>query len=331
MKATLEPIFHRDSFTEMVEPELIAYLRETVFNPVFDLLENAGLRENERPEPEHPAVWAALLAGTLWYVDGVWTGEFNAAISRELRAMGAVSVVAGFALPTLQVPFVLRGGIALAAARSAGLHRQLLQALTEIEENLPSAPTGLDFSDTVDNVVEDLQTQLVRTVSRVTELPSPAPVQPGTKEGLTEEITSKTNLTIKDFSLETTQQLRARVQQNLENGGRTDRLAKVIEAEFGVAKRKARIIADAETSILVSRFRQDRYEALGSTEYVWSTSHDEKVRPTSPGGSNNHRQLDGRRFSWASPPVVDSATGRRRHPGEDYGPCRCVARPIVNF
>lgn len=329
MKVTLNPIYHRDAYAKRAEAEIVAYFRQVIFGPLLALLPGS-VRQNETQKKDHPAVWDALLAGTIWYMAGVFTGAFNAAISRELRAMGARRVPAGFGLAIDEVPLALRGAISLSVFRAHQIHRAILAELDAMLENMAAVSPGLVFADTVDKVMEDLQEQLVQTVSEVEGAPKPAPVPPGMVEAQREKLAEGANRVIKGFSLETTQQLRAKVQQNLRAGGRTDRLSKIIEAEFGVAQRKARVIAEAETSQLVSDFRKDRYEALGSTEYVWSTSHDEKVRPTH-GESNDHRSLDGRRFSWASPPVVDSATGRRRHPGEDYGPCRCVARPVLNF
>lgn len=281
-------------------------------------------RENEIKErdPRHSAVWDALAAGVIWYAHGIFTGTFDALISRELRALGARRVGVNFALTVDELPMALRGVIAMSSQRSALLHQSVLATLDAIETNLPQAPTGLVFTDVVDNIVDDLQEQLVQSVSSVEGLPAPSQVPPGLPETLRETLAVDTNRAIKNFSLEATQQLRAKVQANVTAGGRTDRLAKVIEVEFGVAKRKARFIADQETSLLVSKFREQRYKELGSEDYVWDTSHDEKVR-------HDHSELDGKTFSWSSPPITNRATGARNHPGEDYN-CRCVPRAKLN-
>lgn len=294
------------------------------------VMKRPTLRANERPKNEHSALWDALVTGLVWYSAGVFTGKFNAAISRELRIIGARKIEGGFYLEPADLPMVLRGIISLASSKSVALHEEILGLLEQTQVHLPVADPGLRFSKTVDIVMEDLQKQLKRTVSAVEGLSVPPPVPPGMASELREKLSTSAAHSIKNFSLEAAQQLRAKVKQNLSDGGRTDRLAKVIETEFGVTQRKARIIAATETSQLVSDFREDRYQALGSSEYDWSTSGDEKVRPTH-GESNNHRVLNGRRFPWASPPVVDSATGRRCHPGQDFGPCRCVARPVFNL
>lgn len=314
----------------LIEGEIIHYLFETVFEPLISLLieEHIQIRYNE----EYSAVWQALLAGTIWYADGVFHGVFNVAVSRELRSIGAHYNAhrGGFVLEQGEIPIPLRSAISESKIRSDKIHAMVLATIVMMEETIVSAPTGLTFTKSVDKMVADLQKQFVQTVSTVEGLPKPSPVPPGMTETLRQELAAETASSLNSFSSEALVDLRVKIQDNLDTGGRTDRLAKVVSAEYDIAKRRAVVIAGNGTSRLVAKFRQRRYEDLGITEYVWNTSHDEKVRPTH-GESNNHRVLDGRRFSFSSPPIVDSATGRRRHPGEDYGPCRCVALPVLNL
>ena len=72
---------------------------------------------------------------------------------------------------------------------------------------------------------------------------------------------------------------------------------------------------------MVSKYRQIRYEEVGIDNYIWSTSHDSRVR-------HDHRELQGKVFSFSNPPITDKATGARNNPGEDFG-CRCVAIPVM--
>lgn len=330
-RVTLPPVVHRESHTAYLERAITAYFKEVLFDPLREIVEDAGVRLNEADEKQHRALWVALMAGTIWYADGVFSGTFNAEISKALRALGARRLGVNFALAQGDVPIALRGAIATSLRHGEEVHQAVEKLLVEMQSHLEEEPpTGIDYEKTVDAITEEVQEQFSESVASVAELPAPTPVPEDLKNELRETLTEQTEFAIKDFSLETTQKLRAKVAENLSGGARPDRLAKIIEAEFGVAQRKARIIADAETSILVSRFRQRRFQDLGSKSYIWETSGDEKVRPTH-GGSNNHRILNGRTFEWSSPPVVDSASGRRRHPGEDYGPCRCVARAILTL
>ena len=60
-----------------------------------------------------------------------------------------------------------------------------------------------------------------------------------------------------------------------------------------------------------------RQTSLGILRYTWSTSEDDRVRPT-------HAEKDARVFSWENPP---SDTG---HPGNDIQ-CRCIAQPVITL
>lgn len=322
-RVSAEPIYHRDEYTAAVEAELLTWFEQTIFNPLFDIL-SPVMRENaEKPwkKREHSAIWDALMAGVIWYSAGVFAGKFNAAISRELYAIGARKVLAGFALSQGEIPIVLRGIVAESIIRTEALHEEILRTISIMEVHIQEAPTGLNFSKTVDIVVDDLQEQFAQSVSKVEGLAESSPLPSDFKETSREALTEEAVLEIKGFSSEQLEQLRDEVQKNLSAGARPDRLVDIIEARFGVSKRRAKGIAEHVTSRLVSKFRERRYREIGSRDYDWETSRDEKVR-------HDHIELDRRRFSWGSPPITNRATGARNHPGEDHN-CRCVPRPVI--
>lgn len=93
-------------------------------------------------------------------------------------------------------------------------------------------------------------------------------------------------------------------------------LAKKIQEIGEVSAKRAKFIARDQTAKLVSAMNRERNLALGIEEYRWSTSHDERVRPS-------HRKLDGKTFRWDDPPSVGN-------PGEDFN-CRCVSVPLLKF
>lgn len=59
----------------------------------------------------------------------------------------------------------------------------------------------------------------------------------------------------------------------------------------------------------------------GTTHYIWRIRPQDLAR-TRPG----HLRLNGNKFRWDTPPVVDMRTGERGHPGMDKH-CRCYAEP----
>lgn len=105
-------------------------------------------------------------------------------------------------------------------------------------------------------------------------------------------------------------------------GARASEISDALQDAVEVTKSHADLIAVDQTLKLYSQVTEVRQTQVGVQEYVWTTAHDERVRP-------GHRLLDGTRHSWnQQPPVVDLKTGRRDHPGRDFR-CRCQAIAIV--
>jgi SPP1 gp7 family putative phage head morphogenesis protein len=96
-----------------------------------------------------------------------------------------------------------------------------------------------------------------------------------------------------------------------------------IQEEYGMGRRHAQFIARDQIAKLNADLCQAQQKDAGVEEYVWSTSGDRRVR-------ERHQELDGNRFKWNDPPIVDERSGRRCHPGQDYS-CRCVALPVFNL
>lgn len=115
----------------------------------------------------------------------------------------------------------------------------------------------------------------------------------------------------------------SRVQTILEEhaGSRVETIRDRIMEEEGVTKRQAALIARDQVLSLNAEVAQARHQAAGVEEYYWRTSGDGDVRPA-------HRALNGKRFRYDDPPVVDAKRGRREHPGGDYQ-CRCTAEPVI--
>lgn len=97
-------------------------------------------------------------------------------------------------------------------------------------------------------------------------------------------------------------------------GLRVEDLKSQLLERGNVSDSRAELIARDQTLKLNGAITQIRQQNAGVDRYVWSTSLDERVRPT-------HAALEGKTFAWSSPPDVG-------HPGQDYQ-CRCVAVPAI--
>ena len=128
---------------------------------------------------------------------------------------------------------------------------------------------------------------------------------------------------IKTIPKDTLSKMENIVQEGFKTGKTTTSIVKEIQRTYGIEKRHARLIARDQMAKLNADITKSEQQDAGVEEYIWSTSGDSRVR-------DRHRALNGKTFRWDDPPVVDTKTGRRGHPGEDYQ-CRCVALPKFNI
>ena len=113
------------------------------------------------------------------------------------------------------------------------------------------------------------------------------------------------------------------VKKGFTNGTTTTEITKELQNRYNITKRRARLIARDQIGKLYSKITKKQQTDAGITEYIWSTSQDNRVR-------DSHRHLNKTTQKWGNPPIVDEKTGRRCHPGEDYQ-CRCIALPVFNL
>ncbi|MCY4670315.1 MAG: minor capsid protein, partial [Rhodococcus sp.] len=91
--------------------------------------------------------------------------------------------------------------------------------------------------------------------------------------------------------------------------------AEVLRASERRSDANIRLIARDQTTKTIGKLNEVRQTGVGITHYRWSTSQDQRVRPS-------HAFNAGQMFSWDRPP---DSTG---HPGSDIQ-CRCVAVPVI--
>jgi SPP1 gp7 family putative phage head morphogenesis protein len=213
--------------------------------------------------------------------------------------------------------------------RAQEVHKMLERKLAEIQKNIVHDINvrSVDAKKTVDSMEAGF-----KTVAKALEVQPELDAR--SREKLASEYSDNLKLYIQKFADQEIFSLREAVEENAREGYRFDKLIPKIKQRYGVSVRKAKFLARNETSIFMSKYHEQRYGEAGITDYIWSTSHDARVRPAlfltpnERAESGNHRVLDGRTFSFSNPPVVDPPTGRKANPGQDYN-CRCVAIPVL--
>ncbi|MDR1399405.1 MAG: minor capsid protein [Treponema sp.] len=101
----------------------------------------------------------------------------------------------------------------------------------------------------------------------------------------------------------------------------------ILSLDDKIKKSKANLIARDQIGKLNGEITQRRMESVGLTMYIWSTSGDERVRPS-------HEMMDGGLCRWSDPSVYSDDGGKTwkprpsgavtQHPGFDIQ-CRCTA------
>lgn len=121
---------------------------------------------------------------------------------------------------------------------------------------------------------------------------------------------------IKNLSNDVANELKKAYEQGHELRG-TD-IEKVLKEKLG---RRAKLIIRTESSKLSAALTETRAKSLGLKAYIWSTSTDQRVRPS-------HKMMDGVLVFWNDAPTLDKMGPA--HAGE-YPNCRCVGLPVFEL
>lgn len=316
----LKPIDSKDSWSEAVQKEIEFYLYDLIYRPLLEILKDeTGLKVKEN---SRASLVSALRAGRVQYHDGYFVGELNASVSKDLRSHGAVfdKTRKAFKIELDKLPFEIKQAVSASNQKTEAIVSKIKDELDRIEENADSLTYKIDFHDQVEKIIQGLDEQFHKTV--VQDFAVEAVIDEKTKSTLQAEYNKNLDFYIKNWEAEAIFRLRSKVEKNVFAGFRAGHMIDMIQSENEVSRNKAKFLARQETNLLTAAYREERYKDAGVERYMWSTSHDRRVR-------DRHKHLDGQIFSWNEPPIVDLATGRRAHPGQDFN-CRCVSVPIYD-
>jgi len=124
---------------------------------------------------------------------------------------------------------------------------------------------------------------------------------------------------IKNLSDDTVKRVEQAVLDNLISGNSSETLRKTLVEAFGISDRRAKFIASDQMAKMNADMNEYRHRQAGITEYDWSTSRDERVRP-------RHRALEGKRYRYGEPTGAEGGVGPGKAPR-----CRCIARAVITF
>ena len=313
----LSPIKETTEDFEEIEKIISESFKKNLYQPILDIFgESPSLKNNL------DYFISAIESGRITFYRGQFRGRFNSTVSRELKKIGAKwdRTQGSWKVHFSSLPLEVQEAI----ERSELRFQKKLDTMDRIlQKILPEKIADqVKIADLFDSTLFKTEKKIEATLKKISIEPTFSPEQ---RKRVAREYQDNMRLYIKDWTQKEIVKLRKEVQKHAVAGNRYEDMIKTIQKSYGVSHNKAKFLARQETSLLMAKFKETRYAQAGVNEYIWGCvagSPDHPVRPM-------HKKLEGKRFKWDDPPVVDEQ-GNRKHPGEDYN-CRCFARPVVRF
>lgn len=270
----------------------------------------------------------AIRSGRITFNRGVFSGKFNATLTKELRALGARwdRKTETFRINAAELPLEVRNVISASDWRFKDKLERIDRKLAQIlpEEIADKLSISKNFDQTLWKTNQDFK----ESIKGITIAPNLTDAQ---RKKIADEWQDNMKLWIQKFTKEQIVELRTNMQKTVFAGDRYESAIKTIQKSYSVSENKAKFLARQETSLLMTKFKQTRYEDAGVKGYRWGRVSGTPAHPVRP----QHKKLaeasdKGKIYYWDDPPISSEPNQpvRRNNPGQDYG-CRCFAKPTV--
>lgn len=319
----LKPIRETSQEYDEIEKKIKDLFKREIYIPLIkEFSDNAKSLKNSKEDLNR-----ALQSGRLTYSKGKFSGKLNATLTKELKALGAKwdKSEQCFSLPYPQLPIDLRGAISLS---TASFNKKLEMVDRKLASVVPEElASKLKISKLFDQTLWKMDSQFQRSVGNITVAPK---LTDQAAKRIAEDWQSNMEIWIKDFSVKEIENLRGDIRKSFFAGNRYESAIETIQKSYGVTARKAKFLARQETALLMTTFKEERYQDAGINEYKWRAVAGTPLHPVRPMHKElSDRSKKGEIFRFDNPPV-DDPNGSRHNPGQNYN-CRCVAVPVVRF
>lgn len=321
----VKPLKDSDKDFETIEKKLRELWKRELYLPI---IKEFGAKSNALHNSRDDLL-NAIKYGRIQFYRGTFSGRFNANISKELKALGASweRKTGTWKLSQSSLPLEVRNAISSSEShfqtKIESIDRRLAQIVPE------EIADHLKFEKHFDSILWKVDKEFHQNLKHLTIAPQLTKSQ---RIRIATEWQNNMKLQVTGWTQKEIVKLRKDIRESVYAGNRHEAAIKIIRASHDVSINKAKFLARQETRLLLTKFKQTRYEAAGVHEYEWGISN----HPIQPLGApyvrgevrHDHGVLNGKIFRWDNPPVTDHKTGRRNNPGQDYN-CRCFATPIV--
>jgi SPP1 gp7 family putative phage head morphogenesis protein len=313
----------KDAWSKEIRAKIQDVLETYFFAPLLDATKETRL-DNAVPK----TILELIKAGLVWYDGAYFRGKRSAAISKQLRDMGAVFSQAEHAwrFPENRMSPALREAITARRMQAQSLSKQFSDIVTRLQKQMQLTAPNLNFDVEAAKTDRALQKEMQRKVpASVSIVPVLNDEQ---KAHMATDYSENVALSIVGFVDSEVERFRKQVLPQIQKGMDRRDLADYIEDRLGVSKDRAKFIARQETALFSSKLREVQYRKAGIEKYKWRAiggrSGDGRTR-------DEHMKASGKEFYWDHSKNLNPVLNSDRvpvHPGEDFG-CRCQAIPIV--
>lgn len=308
---------HLESYTKIIKDKLLSELWEMVYKPMFKILDLKAANEDN-------IIIDALKRGDIYYENGGFKSrdKFSNKLSQELIKIGARfdKWEHSYKIAIEDIPKEIWESIKLSIQKAQKKLAHINQFLQYLEMNIDSIVDTMLFDKEVVTVLDDVGNKIQKNIKHLNTIEFEFTKEQ--KEEIARNYTNNMQLYIKDFVSKKIPEIRRKVQKAVLEGYREIDVQKMLQNEYGIAERKAKFLAQNETSIMLAQIKKVHYSSMGFDSFMWHTILDARERPL-------HRMLNGKIFRFDNPPVIDERTGQKGLPGETYN-CRCDLTPIMS-
>lgn len=313
----LLPVELKAKYTKLIYSNIADFMRNDIFGYIFDVLKPDKLYNDKNP------IMEGIKNGKIKYFNSIFTAPsgFTATQINQLLELGAEYSKRdeGYKFELNKLPMNLQQVIAHFDILQQQKYDMIVKYLEELEANLPLIIEQMSYTEHVTTILDDAGNQFDKTMKQINVIPPD--LSPESIANISKEYTNNLDYFIKNWSEKTISELREEIKDMTLQGKRLDLVEELIEKKYNISKNKAHFLAENETSILIAKYRQYRFQSEGINSYKWRTRGDGKVRQW-------HKELNGQIFTWDTPPIIDDKTGQKGHPGETYN-CRCLSICVV--
>ena len=318
MTIAIKDFKHLKSYTKLIEKKLFSELWQLIYKPMFKILDLKAVNEDNE-------IIEALKGGVVYYENGGF--KFREKISNKL-AQAFIKIGArydkwerSYKIAIEDLPKEIWESIKISIQKAQQKLSHINEFLSYIEMNIDDIVESMIFDSEVGTILDDVESKITKNIN-VIELE----LESERKEKMLEVINNNFQISkreieknytgniqdyTKEWLLKRIPEIREKVQKAMLEGYREIDVQKMLETEYGIAERKAKFLAQNETSIMLAQLKKATYTAMGFEHFKWQTILDARERPL-------HRKLHGQIFRFDEPPEIDERTHAKGLPGETY-------------